>query len=76
MVATFLPQKRLRRLFLMYNLSYKRRNVIKVYFLEVSALFKDESSPHSSHSLSFMVIVNKGKGAANTFTIVLYYLDR
>lgn len=34
-VATFLPQKRLRRLSLMYNLSNKRRNVIKVYFLEV-----------------------------------------
>lgn len=41
--ATFLPQKRLRRLFLTYNISEKGRNVIKVYFLEVSALFKDEA---------------------------------
>lgn len=76
MVATFLLQKRFRRLFLMYNLSNKRRNVIKVYFLEFSALFKDEARPHSSHSLSFMVIVSKVKWAANIFTIVLYYLDR
>lgn len=60
----------------MYNLSTKRRNAIKVYFLEASALFEDESRLHSSHSLSFMVIVNKVKGAANIFTIVLYYLDR
>jgi len=58
-VATFLPQKRLRRLFLMYNLSNKRRNVIKMYFLEVSALFRDEARRHSLHSLSFVVIVNK-----------------
>lgn len=58
------------------NLSNKRRNVIKVYFLEFSALFKDEARPHSSHSLSFMVIVSKVKWAANIFTIVLYYLDR
>lgn len=76
MVAAFLPQKRLRRIFLMYNLSNKRRNVIKVCFLEASALFRDEARPHSSHSLSFMVIVNKVKWAANIFTIVLYYLDR
>lgn len=72
----FCHKKRLRRLFLMYNLSNKRRNVIKVYFLEVSASFKDKFRPHSSHSLSFMVIVNKVKWAANIFTIVLYYLDR
>lgn len=76
MVATFLPQKRLRRLFLVYNLSNKKRNVIKVYFLEVSALFRDEARLNSLHSLSFMVIVNKVEWAANIFTIVLYYLDR